>query len=1154
MVPCAKYINDKIKQYGGRLQSAISTVRNLYGTKNHSLGQKRHLERIQSSSFASDAHLILFGMPNNMPNFAGYSPVLTLQQYNNELQKYLGEKNSTPSDLPQGTTVYQFDQARQQRDQYSPQTRIIMQPQIQAWIHKYTNGTWFGHREPLNEEIEVQAGLAIAHGADGISWFIMNSFISPPRPMPVTQRTILNFDNTQPVDTFFMIGLLDPWYTNTLGMDPRHKNWYGQDKWNYVSKLNKKILNWKPTLDVIKFDNGYSVHSEGSNHNFISDIKSIRRNESYSYTENSPCTYCDTDNQRYWEMGFFNPDFNNSNVSENDKSKYFIMVNRRCVPDVNNVGDFRQLKIKFNSSQLSGFKNWKIIELDSNKVIRTFDKDSNNYVIMGEFNPGEGRLYKLAPVMQEGGTFVTDEEVVGSFDCKGVVNNGGKNLTIKPATIIYFTNNTARIKMNGGNFKSGLSIPDNSAPVYLKGKDGTLWKGISLEDCPSVELLRTYFENIAPYQVDSTYAVVLINCAFTNINQSHFRSEIDLQAGGIRASYLSNNGDDFSAYVINNIFEMDAGGVPAVTFISTAGLTLPLIIDNNNFIPTNNYSSLNAIFLSNVTGGVIKNNNITGYKNSIIMLSSSMDFYGNIINGNPDNSIGIQAYSNSNANLSPVNNYDIGGKNVISSEGANGNCVFVVKSLFDINNGDNIFDLKNYQQEEEAYHLSGFFPTDPTGEPVEAVNNCFKLSGNNTNAIHNVRWVESTPVDFIFEPYNCEISESEGIEIVNLENEMTDTIYMQTLGGGGGISNDQLSMFNEQLVNITSMGSLYDSVCINMRRRNYESVISNGLELLNNFPDSIQCINIISILYQSNLRLDSAGSRMTNLKSFLETLILNNPNNEALIRQAFYYTQKCKVSLEQYESAMNGFQQIINQNPYSYEGLVASWDYAATSLLDSLYGSGGGISNYQLSMFNDPLSNYDDPKDKYDAKSFTKEDRKVIKENVFNSFKTSREKEVEIIKTLETKVEEGNATKSEKNELMTKKVLSEIVKAKEPVDIAEHIKIVNDNIQTLFGSVSNITSGKDTKNNIPTEYHLSQNYPNPFNPITKISFDLPTDAKVKLVVYDLLGREVKSIVNSQLTTGRYTFEFNGSNFASGVYFYRLTSRDFTAVKRMVLIK
>ncbi len=97
------------------------------------------------------------------------------------------------------------------------------------------------------------------------------------------------------------------------------------------------------------------------------------------------------------------------------------------------------------------------------------------------------------------------------------------------------------------------------------------------------------------------------------------------------------------------------------------------------------------------------------------------------------------------------------------------------------------------------------------------------------------------------------------------------------------------------------------------------------------------------------------------------------------------------------------------------------------------------------------------------------------------------------------------------------------------------------------------------KSIIPTEFYLSQNYPNPFNPVTKIKFDLPNDSKVKLIVYDLLGKEIKTIVNSQLPQGRYEYDFVGSNFASGVYFYRLeavqnSGEKFIETKRMVLLK
>lgn len=89
---------------------------------------------------------------------------------------------------------------------------------------------------------------------------------------------------------------------------------------------------------------------------------------------------------------------------------------------------------------------------------------------------------------------------------------------------------------------------------------------------------------------------------------------------------------------------------------------------------------------------------------------------------------------------------------------------------------------------------------------------------------------------------------------------------------------------------------------------------------------------------------------------------------------------------------------------------------------------------------------------------------------------------------------------------------------------------------------------------IPTRFELSQNYPNPFNPVTKINFEIPIESHVKLAVYDMTGREVAMLVNNQVTPGYYTTEFNGSNFASGVYFYRLSTGNSVMTKRMVLVK
>jgi hypothetical protein len=92
----------------------------------------------------------------------------------------------------------------------------------------------------------------------------------------------------------------------------------------------------------------------------------------------------------------------------------------------------------------------------------------------------------------------------------------------------------------------------------------------------------------------------------------------------------------------------------------------------------------------------------------------------------------------------------------------------------------------------------------------------------------------------------------------------------------------------------------------------------------------------------------------------------------------------------------------------------------------------------------------------------------------------------------------------------------------------------------------------------PKEYKISQNYPNPFNPTTKIDYDLPFDSKVKLLIYDITGRELKVIVNEVKTAGYYTAEFNGVNLASGIYFYRILAnangKDFIVTKKMALIK
>ena len=89
---------------------------------------------------------------------------------------------------------------------------------------------------------------------------------------------------------------------------------------------------------------------------------------------------------------------------------------------------------------------------------------------------------------------------------------------------------------------------------------------------------------------------------------------------------------------------------------------------------------------------------------------------------------------------------------------------------------------------------------------------------------------------------------------------------------------------------------------------------------------------------------------------------------------------------------------------------------------------------------------------------------------------------------------------------------------------------------------------------IPTSFNLYQNYPNPFNPLTNIRFDIPKSSFVKIILYDVLGNVITTIVNEKLSAGSYEVNWDASDYPSGVYIYKLHSSDFVDVKKMVLIK
>jgi hypothetical protein len=95
---------------------------------------------------------------------------------------------------------------------------------------------------------------------------------------------------------------------------------------------------------------------------------------------------------------------------------------------------------------------------------------------------------------------------------------------------------------------------------------------------------------------------------------------------------------------------------------------------------------------------------------------------------------------------------------------------------------------------------------------------------------------------------------------------------------------------------------------------------------------------------------------------------------------------------------------------------------------------------------------------------------------------------------------------------------------------------------------------KQISSSVPNEYKLYQNYPNPFNPMTNIKYQISKAGFVILKIYDILGRQISTLINEKQTPGSYNVTFDATSLSSGVYFYKLQTDNFTDTKKMVIIK
>jgi len=116
----------------------------------------------------------------------------------------------------------------------------------------------------------------------------------------------------------------------------------------------------------------------------------------------------------------------------------------------------------------------------------------------------------------------------------------------------------------------------------------------------------------------------------------------------------------------------------------------------------------------------------------------------------------------------------------------------------------------------------------------------------------------------------------------------------------------------------------------------------------------------------------------------------------------------------------------------------------------------------------------------------------------------------------------------------------------------ELIEINNGNVKII--STPAQTVSVNNQNEIVKDYELKQNYPNPFNPNTTIEYNLKSSSEVKVIIYDILGKEVSTLVNEKQNIGKYKLNLNGTGLSSGTYFYSLIVDDLAETKKMILVK